>query len=349
MIALLIALACTPAPKPPAEPPPPATAPAPAEPPPVTVPAGRLLHVTEGGPVPTVAVVSTDGAGAQVLGAFTGSAFPGEPDPTGEAALVVTSEDEGDTHREQLWLVPFAGGEPTALTPPAGMVRNPSWAPGGRWLVFESDARSYRDLYRADRAGGAPRRLTDEKHGSFEPAVSPDGRKIAFGSSRDGNAEVYVMVADGTGARRLTNHPADDVRPRWSPSGDRIAWLSSRDGMPRVWISAADGSGAHALRPPAKAVDLDLAWSSRGELAVVEQVGPTEVRIVVLAGDGSQRAVLDGPGVDEHPSWSPDGTWLAFTSSRAGDPDVWVGAADGSAVHRVTTSDSPEWLPRWVR
>ncbi|MFT4628318.1 MAG: hypothetical protein ACI8PZ_007013, partial [Myxococcota bacterium] len=30
-------------------------------------------------------------------------------------------------------------------------------------------------------------------------------------------------------------------------------------------------------------------------------------------------------------------------------PDVWVGAADGSAVHRVTTSDSPEWLPRWVR
>ena len=90
---------------------------------------------------------------------------------------------------------------------PAGRIRNPAWAPDGSWLVVESDAASYRDLFRVERAGGEARRLTDAPYGSFEPSVSPDGARIAFGTSRDGNAEIWAMRADGSGARRLTTIP----------------------------------------------------------------------------------------------------------------------------------------------
>lgn len=311
---------------------------------------GRLLLVSERGGAPATFQVAADGTGLRRLDGPPGAVFPGAGDPLGTHALVVSAEELADrTHREQLWLVPLDGGAPRTLTPPAGRIRNPSWGPAGAWVVFESDAMSYRDLFRVARDGSGLTRLTDAEHGSFEPDVSADGARIAFGTSRDGNAEVYTMAADGSDVRRLTDHPADDVSPRWSRDGQQLAWISRRDGRARVWLT--DGRGAERpLRPnPDEAEDLDLAWSPAGNrLAVTVTTGPKAVLVeVVEVATGTVVARLDGEGPDEHPAWSPDGRWLAFSSSRGGSPAIWLATADGQAARPVTEGGT-DWLPRWV-
>ena len=312
---------------------------------------GRLLFVSERGEQPQTALVEI---GADTISPLQvpGAAFPGPPDPRGTHALLVATEEGPKGHRETLWLVPLEGdASPSKLAPPAGVIRNPSFSPDGSFVVFEADPFSYRDLYRAERSGGAePRRLTKERFGSFEPVVSPDGARIAFGTSRDGNAEIYVMLADGAQPSRRTEHPADDVRPAW-PDRDTIAWLSSRSGRPQLFLMGSDGQDPHPLRAAeGSEIDLDHAWSPDGSrVAITIQTGPSELCIDIWTRDGARVARIDGPGVDEQPSWSPDGASLAFTSSREGNPDIYVVRADGTDIERLTHDKAPEWLPRWLR
>lgn len=316
-----------------------------------SVPGGSLLLISERDGAPTTWVALADGSPPRRFAAdVPGGVFPADPDPRGTHALLTSAEDSDRGHRETSWLAPLDGGPALQLGRPAGVIRNPCWSPDGNWIVFESDAQSFRDLYRIDRDGGGYVRLTDAPHGSFEPAVSPDGATILFGTSRDGNAEVYAMHADGTAPVRLTSGPTDDVHPGWSPDGKTVTWITHREGMPRVWRMAPDGSDPRALRADERRlVDLDFAWSPDGSrIAVVSQSGPKEVEITVIdPSSGKTVATIDGPGPDEHPSWSPDGRWLAFTATRDGDAEVFLASADGKTIRPLTTGEGSEWLPRW--
>lgn len=51
------------------------------------------------------------------------------------------------------------------------------------------------------------------------------------------------------------------------------------------------------------------------------------------------------PGPDFDPSWSPDGTQIAFRSERSGEPEIWVVNADGSGQRRLVGGLSPAWAP----
>jgi TolB protein len=51
------------------------------------------------------------------------------------------------------------------------------------------------------------------------------------------------------------------------------------------------------------------------------------------------------PRPEFDPSWSPDGTQLAFRSERSGEPEIWVMNADGTGQRRLTAGISPAWSP----
>jgi dipeptidyl aminopeptidase/acylaminoacyl peptidase len=51
------------------------------------------------------------------------------------------------------------------------------------------------------------------------------------------------------------------------------------------------------------------------------------------------------PAPDFDPSWSPDGTQIAFRSERTGEPEVWLMNSDGTGPRRLAAGLSPAWSP----
>jgi Tol biopolymer transport system component len=312
---------------------------------------GRIVFVSERGGAPQAWVVAPTGEGERRLSSGPNPVFPAAVSPDGRTAAAVAVREQGGEHGEQVTLLPLDGGTARPVGPASSRARVPSWAPDGRWMVFESDRASFRDLWRIAPDGSGLRRLTDNREGNFDPDVSPDGRSIAFASSRDGDAEVYVMRADGTGQRRLTAFYRDDWAPRWSPDGRTIAFLSNREGTDRIFLVGADGTGLRRLTADrAQAQEADVAWSpdgSRIAYTLHERAGVSRVRMVDVR-TGAARDVA-GPRPASQPAWSPDGRLLAFTAGAADDADLWLARADGTAPTRLTRAKRADWLPRWAR
>ena len=287
-------------------------------------------------------VSAADGE-AVPLSAGAGAQFPGPADPRGTHALILAVEDDASMHRETAWLAPLAGGDPIRLTPGAGRIRSPVWSPDGALLVFESDATSFRDLYRVARDGTDLRRLTECDQGCFEPTVSADGRHVVFTASGD-DVELHRVAVDGTGRRALTDSPYDELSPAHAPTGDRIAWLR-RD---RVWIRGEGGE--RPLLPADHGRQAAFAWAPDGEhLAVVVEASPRNLDIHVVAVDGDVVARYGDDAVDEHPTWSPDGEWIAWTRGQGPEADVVAVRVGGRwPVRPITTTPGPDWLPRWL-
>lgn len=281
------------------------------------------------------------------------------PDQT--ALLVLSSRpgDEGRTHDAFALLELARPDAPPRPIGPRAQLRNPSFAPDGRWLVFESNAESFRDLYRLELESGVLLRLTHDPRGNFEPDVSPDGGSIAFVSSRDGDAEIYVMSSDGGEPRRLTTSPGDDSAPRWSPAGGTIAFTSNRERGRGIdlYVMDSEGQGQRALvsDPERSAAVLvrDVAWSPDASRIAFTQVVPQGQGggVLIVASDTGEilaRTRPAGGGVDEQPVWSPDGESLVFARSSGERSDLVRMRADGSDEEVLTDGQGVYWLPRWI-
>ncbi|MBW3572041.1 MAG: tolB protein precursor protein [Gemmatimonadetes bacterium] len=314
--------------------------------------AGRIVFVSERDSQPEIYSVRPDGRGLRRLTSAASADYPAAPSPDGTVLLAVSASGEGQDASERMALL-ARDGTARSIGPVSARVRSPSWSPDGRWIAFESDTASFRDLYRIQSDGSGLRRLTDNPEGNYEPAVSPDGASIAFVSSRDGDAEVYVMRADGGEPRRLTAFHRDDWGPRWSPDGRRIAFLSNRERADRVFVVGADGTQLQRLdgtAPDSTMAEADPAWSPDGTrlaLTVRTRDGRSRVAVHDLR-TGRRTTVSAADEVASMPAWSPDGRHLVYVADRGGDPDLRIVRADGSAAATVVRSPGPDWLPRWV-
>lgn len=342
--------------------------------------AGQIAFISERDDNPEVYLVRPSGEGLRRVTSTPMAEYTAAAAPDGSALLIIAVEEEpkNKLHLEQLVVQPLDGGPGKPIGPRGGRNRNPSWSPDGRWVVFESDAESFSDIYRVGRDGSGLLRLTRNIEGNFEPALSPDGANIAFVSSRDGDPELYRTRADGTGQRRLTAFHREDWSPRWSPDGKRLAFLSDREGRPRIFVMNADGTHLSALTPSAPEVnapapppvppppptddagappappqqpeELEPVWSPDGtRIAYVTRGAGTKARIWVAdVATRTCKPLTDGASSDEAPVWSPDGRYLAFSSSRTGDPEIYLMRADGTGQTRLTRAKGADWLPRWI-
>ena len=174
------------------------------------------------------------------------------------------------------------------------------------------------------------------------PTWSPDGKRIAF--HRD--AHVYLMDADGSNEVALV----DGGFAAWSPDGRRIAFTSAEG----IRVIGVDGSGArtivqHGFRADVWApYDMGVgkpSWSPDGTRIAFEHFGDGELApahvymTYVDAPDArSLTSVLGGAVYAESdPSWSPDGTRIAFWSYGYGIATVDV----YSSAVRAVVSDFP--------
>src|SRR5207253_2465912 len=84
-----------------------------------------------------------------------------------------------------------------------------------------------------------------------------------------------------------------------------------------------------------------IAWVREGE---------TGKQVMVSDWDGFGVQPLTGASIHLLASWSPDGKRVAFVSERAGTPQIYTMAADGSDVRRITFqgnyNQEPAWSPK---
>jgi TolB protein len=233
-------------------------------------------------------------------------------------------------------------------------------------IAFSSDRDGQNEIYIMNASDGSGQtRLTNNTAVDGSPSWSPDGTKIAFHSNRDGNLEIYVMNAsDGSNPTRLTNNTANDFDPSWSPDGEKIAFSSDRDDPNyEIYVmNAADGSNVKRLTNNNNtANDFEPSWSPDGtKIAFESDIDSddyieTNYEIYVMnASDGSGQTRLttdpafDDPAFDVSPTWSPDGTKIAFSSDRDGQNEIYVmNASDGSGQTRLTNNIRVDFFPDW--
>lgn len=204
----------------------------------------------------------------------------------------------------QIWTLPAAGGTAKPITLAVRDTAediDPVFSPDGKWIAFQADRPTGRELWLVPTEGGAPRQLSREQKFTYfafaRPAWSPDGRDIVF-AARD--TLFRIRVGDGvTTPVRLDSVAGAGGRsaiprasaPVWSPDGSRIAFVNVAD--QRIWVVGRDGGAATPLTPE---------------------------RVAAVA-----------------PAWSPDGSRLAFfVSDSVARPQLWIQEISGNTPRRIT-------------
>ena len=244
----------------------------------------------------------------------------------------------------------------TILSMEAEALANPVWSPIENSVAFSGRMEGHsgnRDIYVYDVDKGLLANLTNDPFNDDNPAWSPDGKRLIYQTNRDGDENIYIMNANGSLQTPLTTNPSADVEPSWSSDGRLIAFGSDRDGPFNIYTMRENGSDQEVLAPfPAD--DRQPQWPSRGAQAsdgLLYAGGIlTDFRDLHLTNaEGTTRVQLteSDNSDDTIPDWSPDGTQIAFTSSRSGNYDIYIMQADGTGVNRLTTNTGDDKHPSW--
>lgn len=197
--------------------------------------------------------------------------------------------------------------------------------------------------------GSGRRRLTTDQQVYAAPAISPDGRRIAFASRRTGSWAIYLMNADGSGVTKLVERSSFDGSPAWSPDGTRIAFRSENEGpfgpFGRIFVINVDGTGLRQVSPEISETDYKYDDGPTWSPDGSRIAFGRSGALHVINADGSGLTAFDTPELANYPDWSPDGTRIAYQGDAT--QDIYVRNADGSNPVRLTTDPAQEGLPRW--
>lgn len=227
-----------------------------------------------------------------------------------------------------------------------------------RDIIFQQELSGNIDVYAVNADGTGLVRLTKDPAEDQFPAVSPDGATIVFASSRDATTfvnELYLMNADGSNVRRLTYDSSTVAFPEFSPDGSRLAYqlLYPDDRFELVTIRA-DGSDRRNLSQHV-ADDHYAGWSPDGSRIAFsssrEAVPPffdyqLDVFTISASGTGLVR-LTETPQSEYAPSYSPDGTRIAFHSNYGAQQDIFTVDADGSGLAQLTTGSWFDGYAQW--
>ena len=271
--------------------------------------------------------------------------------PDGKSVVYVVSgiDLEKDTSHSNLYLVPFAGGEPVALTTSPKSNTHPRFSPDGRYLAFLSDRGGEESqIYLFDLRGGEPRKVSSLPGGVSDFEWSPGGdAMVVVSKDPDPNKTTdNDKDKDENAQEKKTKPPLVITRLQFKRDG--VGYLDER----RTHLYRLDvASGAHQQLTEGPYDDSDPAFSPDGrEIAFVsnrtEEPDANENSDIFLvpASGGSPRKLTTNPGSDRAPVWSPDGKWIAYISVT--EPDIiWyalqelaVISADGGEAKVLTSA-----------
>lgn len=241
------------------------------------------------------------------------------PDGRRVAFVVTTIDERTYAYRSAIWLVTTEGEETKRFISGQGNAHSPCWSPDGRWLAFVSD-----------REG--------------EQAGKDDKEKKRRGK---GKPQIWLIPTDGGEAFQLTFMPHGASNPMWSPDSTHLLFSAH--------VGPLDEETDEGKVLP-KARVIDRLWYRLDGVGYIYE--RRQHLFLLPATGGVPLQLTDGDWDDSDAVWSPDGSHIAFVSSREDDrwrlpnPDLYTLSIEqekAGALRCLTDGSigcsSPAWSP----
>ncbi len=203
-----------------------------------------------------------------------------------------------------------ASGKTTELLA-KGRYDSPRFSPDGKRLAYIASTGGGAEVWVYDVERKTPAQLTFSAPGDYELAWAPDSKHLVFSSG----STLWWARADGSSPpRSLLNIKGDTLRPQSvAPNGSRLAFTRSTNGLPDVWTVSLDQSDPDHPRP------------------------------------GRPDAFLNDPKIVEvDAAFSPDGRFLAYSSTESTSEEVYVRSFPGPGGKWKVSSGGGKF-PVWSR
>jgi Tol biopolymer transport system component len=202
------------------------------------------------------------------------------------------------------------------------------------------------EVWSMDADGAHQTRLIEAGDGdmAWNPVWSPDGTRIAYTRLVLGDhpppdipdeADIWVANADGGDAHPLVDRPGWQWIPHWSPDGVWVYYTDEPEGGP--WAAAGPaGLGGGGL------FGTGLGFGPSDPVRSYADIWRTRAD-----GTGAPERITDAPGDDRAAAVSPDGSTIAFDSTRAGGTDIYMMRTNGTDIRQLTFDHGYTWGATW--
>ena len=246
-------------------------------------------------------------------------------------------------------------------------VRDPQLSPDGQWVAYvvatidTKEDKGNTHIWMIGYDGTNDRQITFSTDSESAPRWSPDGKYLSFTSSRPGKAkgnQLWLMDRGGGEAYQFTELKGRLQGYEWSPDSKRLA-LVIGDPDPEAEAAASPAPGTPP-KPP-KPIVIDRYRYKQDGQGYLLSGRHSYIYLYDVATKKLDR-LTKSKWDESSPSWSPDGSRIAFMSNHADDPDrdpaaqlFVANTAAGAAEKQLTTADNrasrarPEWSPDGTR
>jgi Tol biopolymer transport system component/DNA-binding winged helix-turn-helix (wHTH) protein len=225
-----------------------------------------------------------------------------------------------------------------------------SWSPDGKFLAY-SDHPSRGEnasIFLLSLDSLEVRKLTSptRSNGDFNPEISPDGQTLAFIRA---SQSIYTIAMSGGKEHLLFSNNRGKNGLAWTPDSRALVFTN---GWPTngwgLWKISLRGGDPERLQVGQDGVEPSI----RGNrLAYVQRITVFNIWKRRLHSSGSAESpdkLLPSTRMQSGPQFSPDGTRIAFESTRSGTYEIWVCQSDGSRLMQLTNfGPSEAGTPRW--
>ena len=172
--------------------------------------------------------------------------------------------------------------------------------------------------------------------------------KLAFVGNASGHKEIYVADYDGYNVQQITFDKSIALFPRWSPQADKLFYNSFKEGQgPMLYmrdmatgkttkVSGRKGLNTGAAFPPhQRYLALTLTEGDNMDIYTIDFSGNIVKRLTSVW------------GINVSPTFSPDGTKMAYVSNRSGAPQIYVQNVEDGREERITFEGRYNTSPFW--
>ncbi|MEO8606576.1 MAG: SdrD B-like domain-containing protein [Chloroflexota bacterium] len=282
--------------------------------------------------------------------------------------IVFRSYRDGDGQNSVIYTMDADGRNIQRVSDVKGDATSQSWSPDDSLIAYQSNLDGDLDIYVYDTRSGKTRKMTDNTVADYAPTWLCGTTQLIFTSDVSGNPDLFnaeTLPIDApaikveTDAKQLTVDTAADIYPENSPTEENASLEGRLPGL-----IPALGDQTDFLQPDFSVTAPDVStespedWHSINSCQTVcpswslyhsDRTGDGEIfRLDDQSTDANSLDVSLGAGANDFgPTRAPNAQWIAFTSNRDGNNEIYIAASDGSVQYRATNNPANDTDPAW--